>query len=309
MIEQMSAVRIANAIMLDSSFQGHYLIVEGSKDSKLYGKFVNTDGEVRIKEAWGCNNVKEVLNILESREFDKKIGIVDSDFSVILNESLKTNNLFVTDYHDIEVMMFKSTALNTVLGTLGDTEKIKDFSQTTPIDSIILNLAAKIGLLKLTNKIYNLGLVFKPKRLDSKPLKYKDFISEKNLTFISDDMMIKTVFNYSLNRGTDLSDINEIKEKFNLVTKKAYQIEHLVNGHDLSNIIFLLLKRVIRSNNAILKDFNCIEDSLIMAYEARDFIKTQIFYELSKWANDKDVNLFREDITILYSHMVEKMAL
>lgn len=44
----------------------------------------------------------------------------------------------------------------------------------------------------------------------------------------------------------------------------------------------------------------------------RDLIKEdaeETFYELSKWANDKDVNLFREDITILYSHMVEKMAL
>ena len=73
--------RTANAILQDNSFNGYYLVVEGNKDVKLYGKFVNNQ-DFRIKPAFGNEKVKEVLSILEDRGFDKRIGIIDSDFNI-----------------------------------------------------------------------------------------------------------------------------------------------------------------------------------------------------------------------------------
>ena len=54
--------RTANAIMQDSRFNGYYLIVEGKKDVKLYGKFINEE-TIRIKPAFGNEKVKKVLKI------------------------------------------------------------------------------------------------------------------------------------------------------------------------------------------------------------------------------------------------------
>ena len=88
MEENITIERIANAIMQNTSFKGHYLIVEGPKDSKLYGKYTN-DEEIIIKEAFGNQKVQEILNLLNDRGFDRKIGIIDSDFRRITDDEVE----------------------------------------------------------------------------------------------------------------------------------------------------------------------------------------------------------------------------
>jgi Protein of unknown function (DUF4435) len=305
MIQYMTPERIANAIMQDTSFHGHYLLVEGNKDYKLYKKFVNKG--IKIKEAWGCENLKRVLDILDEREFYRKIGIVDADFSSILQIELKAKDLFVTDYHDIEVMLIKSSALYSIINTFCLRERVEEFCPEEQIYEKIMNLGKEIGLLKLANKVFNLGLVFKPERPEGNQLKYKDFISERDLSFIGKEEMIQTAINYSTNRGTKISGKDEIKEKMSLLAQKEYNLEHLVNGHDLTNILFILIKKVLKSRNRMLFDFNSIEDSLILAYEANEFITTQLYFDLYNWSRENGVDLFKEGITLMYSHMIDKL--
>src|SRR3546814_17783638 len=75
--------RIANAIMQDNSFKGHYLIVEGVKDVKFYQKYIDPTS-FRIWEAFGRENVKLVLKLLNERGCHRRIGVIDSDFNAIL---------------------------------------------------------------------------------------------------------------------------------------------------------------------------------------------------------------------------------
>lgn len=298
----MTPVRIANAIMQDSTFIGHYLIVEGKKDFKLYNKYI--DKENKIREAWGCEKVKEVLTILEERGFHRKLGIIDSDFSKILDINHDLTNLFVTDFHDIEVAMIKSNALLNILEIFCDEQRLTEFKKEREITEWIFSIGKKLGYLKLANKIYGLGLVFKPKLPDGNQLKYKEFISERDLSFLGVEKMIQTVINYSRNKSDNIATFEEINEKYNEVAQNAYQEDQLVNGHDLTNILFILIKKVLRSNNKMLLDFNSIEDSLIMSYEANDFVQTRLFLELFQWSMTNGFNLFKGNVNKTYEHLV-----
>lgn len=298
MIEYMTADRTANSIMQDSSFSGCYLIVEGNKDYKLYNKFIE-DG-IRIREAWGCEKVKETLEILEGRGFKNKVGIIDSDFSKILNIKFDIKDLFITDYHDIEVMMIKSTALSTTMDVFCRKERVDEFTKSIHLLQILFDLGKHIGLLKLANKEYGLGLIFKPEKVDGNQLKYKEFISERDMTFLGIETMIQTVINYSRVRSTGLATLDNIKQKYLELSKKEFIEEHLVNGHDLTNILYILFKKVLKSSNKMLNDFNSIEDSLIMSYEAYEFVQTDLFKNLLQWSNEKHVNLFKERVLSLY---------
>ncbi|MBM7634293.1 DUF4435 domain-containing protein [Geomicrobium sediminis] len=303
MFEHMTPERTANAIMQDTTFNGTYLIVEGTKDFNLYSKFFNIDDTVEIKQVGGKEKVRDIIKILEERKFNKKIGIIDADFSKILEEDQLVQDIFSTDYHDSEVMMFKSPALETVLYIYVTKKKLDEFMSGREIKESLLNIAKEIGLLKLANDLHSLGLAFKPKKIDGKNLKYKDFIDEKTLQFKGKEQLINTVFNYSINRSIQMVDKELVKQKIEELSEKEYDLLQLVNGHDLSNILFLLLKKSLRSSKKSLSDYNAIEDSFIMSYEARYFMETELFQNLYKWSSSNDANLFKEDIKELYQKM------
>ncbi|MCM3364220.1 DUF4435 domain-containing protein [Niallia sp. Sow4_A1] len=303
MFEHMTPERTANAIMQDTTFNGTYLIVEGMKDFNLYNKFINVGDTVEIKQVGGKEKVIEVIKILEERQFEEKIGIVDTDFSKISERDLLIASVFSTDYHDSEVMMFKSPALETLLYIYVKKDKLEEFLNGRDLRATLLNIAKEIGLLKLANYLHSFGLAFKPKNIDGNTLKYKNFIDERTLQFKGKEELINTVYNYSLSRSSQVADKELVHEKFDELSNKEYDFLQLVNGHDLSNIIFLLLKKALRSTKKSLSDYNTIEDSFIMSYEARYFIETELFQNLYKWSNLNDVNLFKEDIKELYQKM------
>jgi len=83
MIENLTPDRIANAILLDSSYKGLYVLVEGNKDCKLFSKFLSLE-TLRIRTTFGCKKMMEVFAILNSRGFNRKVGIIDRDFYNVL---------------------------------------------------------------------------------------------------------------------------------------------------------------------------------------------------------------------------------
>jgi hypothetical protein len=295
MEEYLTPDRIANSIMQDETFNGLYVLVEGNKDYKLFSKFFDLT-QNRIKQTFGCNKLLQVFEILKQRGFERKIGIIDRDFREITDELIDFENIFITDYHDIEVMIIQSKAFDNVLNLYSLPEKIEKFEKKVkrPLREIIFELSDKIGYLKLTNFKYDFGLAFKPDNIDGNPLKYHEFISD-TLDYKGDDALIKTVVNYSRNKTRKRLSEKEIKDKLIETSSIKYDSKQLSNGHDLSNVIFIFLKKNIRSSNKMLHDYNCVEDSLILAYEYEDFKKTKLYMDLSRWSEINEHKLFDKE--------------
>ena len=51
------------------------------------------------------------------------------------------------------------------------------------------------------------------------------------------------------------------------ILDQELDLMQLVNGHDLANFLYILMKKILKSKNKMLNDFTCIEDSLILAYD------------------------------------------
>lgn len=288
------AERIANAIMMDNSFKGYYLVVEGQKDYKAFSKFIDEDN-VRIKEAFGFEKVKLVLQILSDRGFSNKVGIIDADFSRILEVDHNMDGLFLTDSHDIEVMIIKTNALESVLRTFVSKTKLDSFEKEKgkKIRELIFELGAEIGFLKLANKVYDLGLVFKPHNPEGNQIDYKDFIERTTCSFLGKNELIKTAINYSRNKSSGLKTEQQISTAFDETSKNTFPIDDLVNGHDLSNILFLLMKKTLASRNKMLTDFNSIEDCLVLAYDYEDFKQTVIYNDIKYYADANHTTIWR----------------
>jgi hypothetical protein len=292
MEEFITPERTANAIMQDKSFTGHYLFVEGNKDVKLYGKFINHNN-VKIKPAFGNEKVKTILSILENRGFDKKIGIIDSDFNKILDNEIDIDGLFVTDDHDIEVMIIKTRALENVIRIFCSNAQIVKFEKdnNTTIRNSLLKVGKEIGYLKLASNIHDLGLIFKPKKADGNLIKYSNFTCDKTLSYLGDDKLIDTIINYSRVKSPAMKTKPEIEEVFLKLKKDEFDLNQLVNGHDLSNLLYILMKKVLKSRNKMLVNNNSVEDSLILSYEYDYFKETDIYSSLKEWSDSKKIEI------------------
>ncbi|HDG1670449.1 TPA: hypothetical protein PFE31_004777, partial [Kluyvera ascorbata] len=129
----------------------------------------------------------------------------------------------------------------------------------------------------------NLGLAFKPLRPEGNKLKYKKFICEQNFLYLGHEKMINTVVEYSTNRGGDIASRDFISKCLEKIIEEEYNPFDIVNGHDLSEILYIICKKGLKSQNKLLNDAGCVEDMLRMTYNLDHFKKTKIYDELSHY--------------------------
>ena len=73
MVQDITGIRIANALSMDKTFQGTFLVVEGMRDEIFFNKFINKQC-CQIYTAKGKPNVLESIQILNERKFGRAFG-------------------------------------------------------------------------------------------------------------------------------------------------------------------------------------------------------------------------------------------
>lgn len=300
MEQHITADRIANAIMQEEKFEGGvYLLVEGAKDIKVYGRLVN-EKTVRVRQTHGKYKQRDVYKILAERGYKSKICIRDADFlRVPGNEKFipdYSENIFVTDGHDSEVMIVSTDALKNLLLITSNTEKIEAFEKKhdCSIRTLVFELSKPIGYLRYANKKHNLGLSFKPERPEGGRIKYKKFICEKKFEYLSMDTMVNTLYEYSKNRGQDVASRDVIMAKFIEVSSLNIPIIELVNGHDVSEILSIIITKGLRSDSKLAHDQPSVESSLALAYELRHFIESNLFISIENWSASNGICVMKK---------------
>lgn len=289
MKEKLTNSRYANAVLmkLQSSKKKWVFLVEGKTDRILFTKFIAND-DVLINSCDGKPKLKEIVKELRSRDFNSFIAILDLDFEKIDKEVIDDKQIFYSDHHDIEISIIESNSLNVILEKYSVEEKLNSFTETfkDSYKDYVFKLGSYLGYLKWSNKKDNLGLVFKPKNVDGNQLKIDKFIN-KNLVYLGNEKMINTVLEYSKNRGTHLSSKQDIISSFDENVKSNLDLLQLCNGHDLSHIIALSLKKIIGTRNVSYKD---IEEDLRLSYDSNCFKKTNLYKAIKNW-EDQNVQI------------------
>jgi hypothetical protein len=293
-----TGTRIAAQIrMRRDAFSGTFLIVEGSTDGKLYKNIIdaekceisvasNDDLEKIEDDEENCqdneedeqnlqrgakHNVKQALEILEKENFTGVLAIVDADFSRLDGDLPNSPNLHLTDYHDLEIMLLNSPALDKVMRELGSKEKISNFGKD--ILTTLLEAGENIGYLRWTSLKFNFNLKFKK-------LSFSKFIDTKTLT-IDISILIKVVKDHSKKQKLPDKDI-----KSKLETLKKYDSHDLLQvccGHDLIRILSIALCKTwgTQNNNDVKPEK--LEMNLRLAYEASYFQTTQLYKSIQEW--------------------------
>ena len=115
MRDRINANDIANSVMmLRSAFKGTIVIVEGSTDSRLYGKFLDEENTETVIAHCRQNVYNSVKEVSKRRGDERLIGIIDSDLDH-MNGIKRSPPLFQTDARDSEGMLCLSKAFDDVL--------------------------------------------------------------------------------------------------------------------------------------------------------------------------------------------------
>ncbi|TRT86918.1 MAG: DUF4435 domain-containing protein [Microcystis aeruginosa Ma_AC_P_19900807_S299] len=273
MREQITPDRIANSIrLLRSNHEGVFLIVEGHSDKLIYERLVNKQ-EVRVTIASGKNNAIKALSILEKENFRRVVAVIDADFSRIEQQIPDSNNLFLTDEHDLEMMLIKSAAFDKLLKERGSEEKIAAFPKD--IRETLLKLGQEIGKLRLLSLRNKLDLKFEG-------LKFGKFIDKEKLS-INIDELIRSIKNHSHKLSLDEQ---QIKQDLSVISDENHDPWQLCCGHDFISILAIALWKVLGTWNATDVKKEDLERDLRLAYELSYFYQTQIYQLMVNWQSN-----------------------
>ncbi len=181
-------------------------------------------------------------------------------------------SVFVTDEHDIEIMMLKSSALNSFIDEYSSKENIDDFKRH--LFRRALDVAYSIGLIKWVN-------IEKEFNINFKGLNYSEFINvERTEITINIDLFIEILMKRSkcLSESVKKDELIKYVEQYRNKSSCKFQV---CCGHDVTNIIALVYRHKWASieNNM---NFKKVESSLRLGYQLSHFWKTNLYQELYK---------------------------
>lgn len=270
------------------------VLVEAKSNEHFFAKFFQEDCIFFGFKGW--EGVTQTLEINQKAKIDGIIGIIDADFRRIEKNIPSINNLFLTDYHDTEMMLIESSAWEQVIKHFADIAKPKtggdsklrafEKKQEQSLKELILNLAKEIAYYRLLVEREKYPLKFRIlKKSRYNYLDYHKFIDVKTL-----QLNIKKLEQTIENKSSKHSFLQstDIQKKLSLIRGEVFDILELCNGHDVLNILSLALERAI-SNLASSKKVSGedLEERLIIAYRLDDFQKTNLYQALVNWETSK----------------------
>jgi hypothetical protein len=274
MQEYLNPLTIANNVRMHrTQFAGSYLIVEGSKDGRLYANHIDLSA-CHIVIARNKQNAIGTLEILNEAGFAGVLAIADSDFDNLERKTYSSSDLILTDHHDLECMLFYSPAFGKVLSEFGSEEKVKKFESQcgTDLRAVIVNAGCVLGALRLVSLRNNLGL-------DFKGLVFSNFVTAETLA-VDLPRLVRAVKN---NSKKHLLDVDELREHVEELLRIGHDPLQVCVGHDLVHIFALALRKVIGSNNAIDVRAEVLEKILRLSYEQGFFRSTNLHSAICQW--------------------------
>lgn len=123
---------VAEIKMGRMSHDGSFLIVEGKDDIRFWTPRRHVGCE--LVDGEGKLNVIGGIQKLDATSFAGVLGIVDSDYDTLNGISIESENLLLTDAHDLECLLCRSSALDKVLAEYGSRPKIERFENEADAD-------------------------------------------------------------------------------------------------------------------------------------------------------------------------------
>jgi hypothetical protein len=268
-------------VMTLAGFEGTVVLTEGPTDQVFYGGILQKD-RFRALYAKNKDYALEVLDIIvnqeaiSSKKKSRVMAFVDADFDRPLQIGVPIN-CFRTDFHDLEVMIIWSNAFDRWLEAYCSIEKLKRFGGSDKVREKILDVCGYIGAARFFSKKNDLGISFDK-------INYEGYFNKKTLC-ANRDVFCQGLYNINKNRinGMSIKDLkNKIEEE---LSKFVYDKRDLIQGHDVMNVLGIMLRYVLASHDAKICAEEVISPALFLAYRPEEWavsdMAQQVFNYLS----------------------------
>ena len=161
--------------MIRMVHDGAFLVVEGPDDARFWRP--RQHGSRELVEGEGKKNVIGGIARIEEESISGVLGIVDEDYDGLLERKWGVRNLVTTDAHDLECVLCRSRALDTVLVEYGSRAKIRRFEERAGVDvrTALLERAMVFGRLRLAVQLHGL-------KIEPRALEVRRFVDRANWT-------------------------------------------------------------------------------------------------------------------------------
>lgn len=285
-LQDISASRDFTAMIMkcNNSPNIAFILVEAKQNEILFRKLLHHTCKFFPCDGW--ENILFIMQQVTPNKMPNLIAIIDADFRRITQQIPTYPNVFLTDYHDTEMMTCFSDAWTNVLNTYEIPEQRKSFEQTYNCDlrTYLIQLLKPLACLRLLNEQEKWGLTFKSgNKLPYKPLNFSEFIDEKTLQFKTNQDLLKSVENKSNRQGFFTQDTTRCQQ-FDSFCSQHYDLLQLCNGHDLMHILSIALDKAISNKGNTEKIApEQLTNDFITAYRLTDFEQTQLYNNLQTW--------------------------
>jgi len=250
-----------------------WIIVEGETDQKLFSKLI--DGpHVKFEfdpNGWGkIPLLKTVSELL--KETNRILGIRDADFLHLEGKKESAENIFLTDFHDSEMMIIScDRAFRAVVAEYASEEKNASAFRKKLLKSITF-----IGGLRWINDAEDLELNFRR-------LGFGDLYDGQTVV-LDEEKCLNKVLARSPNKKREISE-EDVRTKI----KNVSDLLNLCNGHDFQKAFAFCANC---NSPRKVRDVE-IGRALRVAYRFEDFQKSDLYEQLKKWSNYQKKGLFK----------------
>ncbi|MDE0101318.1 MAG: DUF4435 domain-containing protein [Bryobacterales bacterium] len=219
------------------SSQDGLLVVEGPSDARFWRAPGRAACDLVIAD--GKSNVVKCIERLDAKRVEGVLGVVDDDYASLKRlirgseNAPESENLVTTEVRDLECLLWRSSAFETVLAEYGDPSKIAAVERTFRVDirTRVVSLALVFGGLRCAAQVFDLDI-------DVSAIKIPQFLHRKTWTLDIEGLWSAVV-------GEDKSIKQSIKQKLlSCCTSELRSVDPwlVIRGHDVTEIMRLGLK-------------------------------------------------------------------
>ena len=269
-----------NELRLDISHPNNrgiaFVLLEGESDIRLFRKLFDLDsckvetipgGKFKLEDC-----VSELANI-----YSLIIGIRDADFIHLGIQPYSKANMFLTDFHDMEMFLISEDEVFSAL--FFEYTSLAKAIHSKVRSNIMISIEL-IGYLKWLNEIENLEYNF--------DFGFQDLISFANLE-IDFIQYFKRILSKSPN--AKLTDSAIVLQKIKFLKETNPNSFQLTNGHDFMKALSQYVKD---SGSGRVIGEDSISSSLRMAFTFEHFKLTHLFSDIKSWSEMKSCILYVE---------------
>ncbi|MFR9719805.1 DUF4435 domain-containing protein [Aeromonas diversa] len=217
-----------------------WLAVEGDSDERLL-RTRTYPVPLKIVLGHGWEGVRDIiLEHAKEQSNAKLIGLVDRDYRDHLNCQLAHNQLILTDFRDIENMLFNSSALARVISEYASINKIPKNNigelDINTIRNCIYRSSVLLGKLRIYCQANNIDISFKT-------IDHKKFVCDRTLSIDTNKLLAHLSGKNPGKKSLSQEDYNNA-QALTWLNEQLNQPQFIANGHDVMALLCIAFRRM-----------------------------------------------------------------